>query len=415
MAHDEVGQARLRHGDREVRLHQPPFPLYPGETLADDVQPLPVVGVSQALRLRALQDTTDGEGTQHAAGDEWLVMKKGAYVPAVGEEVVEIVELERITLTNGQYCVVQIPLVDDKPQRRILKGPQSSFLKPGETLVGGIRDIRFLQANEALDFVAREAFTDDTVTPAVDRSLGDRWTVRGPAAVTPPVEADVLREHSVIPLGGPSEGVYVQNTVTGEVRAEMGRPYLLTAEEQLWSKELAPDADRLLAEYRREMGAGASERDKTRVVTYCVPNDRYALVENLATGKSREVQGADLAKLLPDEQFRVFSLPGGTPVVTDHSKSLSLPWISQSLHLTDTITVTTESGEARTQTVQVAWKLAFPISSPVAKNGADVAFLQLKHHLLADCGKGHLKEVYEIGEFQFDVLLSNKEYKQATN
>ena len=408
VAFDEVGQARLRHGEQEVRLHQRPFPLYPGETLAGDVQPLPVVGVGKALRLCATQDTTDNDGTQRKAGDEWLVTKKGAYVPAVGVEVVGVLELERITLTNRQYCVGCIPVVGDKPQRRILRGPLSSFLQPGEVLEGGIRDILFLEAHEALDFVAREAFTDETVTPAVSRGLGDRWTARGPAAVTPPVEAELLRRHSVIPLGGPSDGVYVQNAVTGELRAELGRPYLLTADEQLWSKELSPDAEKLLAEYRRETGAGESQRDKTRVVTFCVSNDRYALVENLSTGKTREVSGPGLAILQPDEQFRVFSLPGGTPVVVNHSQSLTLPWLNQSQHLSDVFTVMTESQGSRVLTAQVAWRLSYPTSDTIAKNGADVAFLQLKHRLLADAVKNNHKDSYEIGEFRYDVIISRK-------
>ena len=405
VAFDEVGQARLRHGEREVRLHQPPFPLYPGESLVGELQTLPVVSVGQALRLRASQDTTDSEGTERKAGDEWLVTKKGAYVPAVGEEVVETVNLERVTLTNRQYCVVCRPVVDDKPQRRILRGPLSSYLKPGEVLEDGIRDIRFLEAHEALDFVAREAFLDATVTPAVSRSLGERWTVRGPAAVTPPAEAEVLRQHGVIPLGGPSEGVYVQNTVTGEVRAEMGRPYLLTADETLWEKDLSPSSEKLLAEYRRESGSGSPQRDKTRVVTYCVPNDRYALVENLSTGKSREVRGADLAVLLPEEQLRVFSLPGSTPVVCGHTKSLTLPWLTQSCHLTDTLKVTTEGQETRELTVQISWKLGYPNKVPIAQNGADVAFMQLRHAMIADAGKNGTKDTYEIGAFHFNVIV----------
>jgi major vault protein len=38
------GQARLRHGDKEVRFEQnDPFPLYPGEQLIGDMTPLQVV------------------------------------------------------------------------------------------------------------------------------------------------------------------------------------------------------------------------------------------------------------------------------------------------------------------------------------------------------------------------------------
>ena len=236
VALDEVGRPRLRPGEREMRLHQPPFPLYPGETLVSEVQPLPVIGANQALRLRALQDTKDTEGTERKAGDEWLVNKKGAYIPGVDEQVVALVE--PITLTNRQCCVVCTSPVDGKLQRKILKGPQSFFLQPGEVLEDDVRSMIFLQANEGIDFVAREAFTDETVTPAVSRSPGERWMVRGPVTgLVPPVEAEALNQRSAIPLG-PNEGLYIQNTMTGEVRAEMGRPYLLTADERLWNKDL---------------------------------------------------------------------------------------------------------------------------------------------------------------------------------
>ena len=465
---DEVGQARLRHGEREVRLHQRPFPLYPGETLVCGVQPLPVVGVNQALRLRALQDTTDSKGTERTAGEEWffgpgtyipspevtvvdhvdavivgsnqvlrlrasqettdcdggrrrageewLVTNEGAYIPWIGEEVVKVVE--HTTLGSRQYCVVCTHVMGDKPRRKILKGPRSFFLHPGETLEDGIRDIHFLEANEAVDLVAREAFTDETVTPAVSRSVGDRWTVRGPAAVTPPAEAEVLREHSVIPLG-PSEGVYVQNIRTGEVRVEMEKPYLLTAEELLWSKELSPDAERLLAEYRRETGTGAAERDKTRVVTYRVSDNQSAVVLNHITGESREAEGPVLVWLLPDEQFGVFSLPGGTPVVPNRSQSLTLPWwypdedYGEFHQLTDLVTVTTEPGKRVAYTVSANWRLK---STPFEfeKNGVYVAFCVLKDDLFADARCGDVKSDYSIGAFQFfGVTLSETPVDKA--
>ena len=413
VAFDEVGQARLRHGEREVRLHQPPFPLYPGETLAGEVRPLPVIRAGQALRLRALQDTVDSEGTRRWAGDEWMVTKKGAYVPAVWVEVVETVEFERVTLTDRQYCVLCAPGADDKPQRRVLKGPLSFFLQPGESLQEGIQDIRFLGENEVLDLTAREAFTDETVTPAVRRSHCSRWTVRGPLAeFIPPVESKVLRQHSLILLCQ-NEGVYVQNTVTGDIRIEMGKPYLLTAEEQLWSKKLSYDAGELLARYRNETGCGVSyntrtgmytsapERDQARVVTYCVPEHRYALVEDHGTGENRTVLGPELVVLQPAEHLRVFSMPGGTPVKTSFSKSLTLPWSSDGAeYLTDQF----RDSDKREREVRLAWHMLHGVAGKVpkvAKNGADVAFLDLKNRLHEDAKGNKLKSQYEFGHFAF--------------
>ena len=71
------------------------------------------------------------------------------------------------------------------------------------------------------------------------------------------------------------------------------------------------DAERLLAEYRGEVWTGASQRDKTRVVTYNVPDQCRAVVEQLGRhgNTARTVQGPGLLILLPEEQFRVFGPP----------------------------------------------------------------------------------------------------------
>ena len=49
---DASGQPKLKHGDREVRFAQEPFPLYPGEALVGKVAPLEVVNPNEALHLR---------------------------------------------------------------------------------------------------------------------------------------------------------------------------------------------------------------------------------------------------------------------------------------------------------------------------------------------------------------------------
>ena len=65
-------QVKLRHADQEIRLAQDPFPLYPGETLKQVVTQLKVVPANTALRLRAILDFQEDDGTRRVAGDEWL-------------------------------------------------------------------------------------------------------------------------------------------------------------------------------------------------------------------------------------------------------------------------------------------------------------------------------------------------------
>lgn len=68
-------QVKLRHSEKEVRLAQPPFPLYPGEILRVDVTRLTVVEPDSALHLKAILDFTDSSGVKRAAGCEWLFGK----------------------------------------------------------------------------------------------------------------------------------------------------------------------------------------------------------------------------------------------------------------------------------------------------------------------------------------------------
>ena len=73
-------QVKLRHADQEIRLAQEPFPLYPGEVLKQVVTQLKVVPANTALRLRAVLDFQEDDGTKRVAGDEWLFEGPGVCV-----------------------------------------------------------------------------------------------------------------------------------------------------------------------------------------------------------------------------------------------------------------------------------------------------------------------------------------------
>lgn len=70
-------QAKLVHADQEVRLTQDPFPLYPGEALVEKVTKLRAVPTNTALRLRAIADFAEKDGTKRYAHDEWLFTGPG--------------------------------------------------------------------------------------------------------------------------------------------------------------------------------------------------------------------------------------------------------------------------------------------------------------------------------------------------
>ncbi len=69
---DSNGQVKLLHSDVDIRFSQEPFPLYPGETLKQNVTPLKVIEPNCALRLRAVLDFVDDQGRHIYAGDEFL-------------------------------------------------------------------------------------------------------------------------------------------------------------------------------------------------------------------------------------------------------------------------------------------------------------------------------------------------------
>ncbi|XP_061081262.1 major vault protein-like [Conger conger] len=91
---DQLGQAKLRHADLEVRVAQEPFPLHPGEEIEQDVTVLQIVYPDTALRLQALLDFEEEGGEKRVAGDEWLFEGPGTYIPRK-----EVVMLETVKAT----------------------------------------------------------------------------------------------------------------------------------------------------------------------------------------------------------------------------------------------------------------------------------------------------------------------------
>jgi len=314
--YDTYGQAKLRYGDAEVRLQQEPFALFPGEKIAaGGVQPLQVVaensalrlrakrdfvdrylkdasgkfikrrageewlftGLStyypqseeeivqtmdafvikpnQALKLRAKDDCVDYQGKPRKAGEMWLVRREGAYLPAVNEQEMGIVNAivltpkmaihiqaklsftdsngverksgeewmvtredtetyipdvnEEVTsrvqlnvLTHRQWCSIADP-VDDNGKSllgevKYVRGPTTFFFRPGERFETPIASAYVLSPNQALWVRAKEAFTDHTNKK---RNAGDKWLVYGAGEYWPPVQAEPIRTiHSFLAI-----------------------------------------------------------------------------------------------------------------------------------------------------------------------------------------------------------------------
>jgi len=161
------GQVKLVHGETEVRIFNEwpvPFPLYPGESLKEPVTLLRVVSPNTALRISALRDFADGE-TKRAAGDEWLFVGPGTYIPRVECVVVETIVAQVIKPQQAMKMKALRHLVDHSGVERSageewLVKEQGSFL-PGvyEQVVGMVK-ARVLTEKRALHLRASHTFKD---------------------------------------------------------------------------------------------------------------------------------------------------------------------------------------------------------------------------------------------------------------
>lgn len=361
--YNQYKEASLRFGKEEIRTsdqYPDPFPLYPGEEIVGQISEYvnvptnnalviralydfkdkdgieihagdlymfkgpatyvpkieeeivkkisaQIIKKNYALKLKAIRDTKDFNGTPRVAGETYIYNKPGAYLPLVDEEVIETVEAYILTdvialhlraksdfhdtpykqdrkagdewlvtkkmaslhmldvneelvgkvkstnLSNRQYCVVLNPVGSDGVQRigtkELRKGEKSFFLKPGESLENGIENIIVLSEDQAVLLQANEKLTDEIEEKGkkiiVIRIPGEKWMILGPREYIPPKEVSVLEIRRSIPLHE-NEGIYVRENDTGRVKMIHGQTYMLKTNESLWEKDLPTEVEELL-------------------------------------------------------------------------------------------------------------------------------------------------------------------------
>jgi major vault protein len=237
---DEHGQIKLRYGDREIRLAQEPFPLYPDEELVGDITQLQVVERNQALRLKAIRDFTDtppnppllrgGEELDQTqtinrvAGDEWLFEGPGTYLPRVEVEVVETVTARVIKPNQALRLLARQNCIDRQGHRRRageewLVREEGAYLPGVDEEVVGIINAYVLTERKALHLRAKRTFTDIL---GRQRKAGDEWlvTLEDAEIHIPDVYEEVVGEVKITTLGD-REWCIVVNPVD-----ESGKPQL---------------------------------------------------------------------------------------------------------------------------------------------------------------------------------------------
>ncbi|MBN3276778.1 MVP protein, partial [Polyodon spathula] len=202
---DQLGQAKLRHADLEIRLAQEPFPLYPGEELQQGLTPLQVVFPNTALRLQALLDFEDDQGNKRVAGDEWLFEGPGTYIP---RKEVEVVETIRATVIRHNQAIRLRARKEGRDRGGVerVTGEEWLVRKVGAYLPGvheevmDIVDAFVLTDKKALRVRALRPFRD---AGGVDRRTGEEWLITHSQrdAHIPDVSEEVVGEVEVTTLG----------------------------------------------------------------------------------------------------------------------------------------------------------------------------------------------------------------------
>eukprot|EP01099_Mayorella_cantabrigiensis_P002603 TRINITY_DN213_c0_g1_i1.p1 TRINITY_DN213_c0_g1~~TRINITY_DN213_c0_g1_i1.p1 ORF type:complete len:852 (+),score=279.75 TRINITY_DN213_c0_g1_i1:72-2558(+) len=176
---DSHNNYKLKHGDEEVRFAQDPFPLYPGEKLVGKISPLQVVGPDSALRLRAIRDFTEENGTKRLAGDVWMYPGQATYIPRVEVQVVEVVkatilkENQALRLRAKQDCR-DLNNVERKAGEEWLIRHSGAYLPGVEEEIVQTVNARVLTPLKALHLRANRTFVD---VFGKKRKAGEEWLI----------------------------------------------------------------------------------------------------------------------------------------------------------------------------------------------------------------------------------------------
>lgn len=176
---DEHGQAVLLYGDEEIRLAQKPFPLYPGEKVKQNITPLKIVCENMQLKLRANIGFTDEKDVVRTAGDEWMFVGPGTYIPR--KEVTVASEMKATVIRPNQALLLRARknCVDFKGNDRVT-GEEWHVSETGAYLPNAYEDVinvinaHVLTEKKALHMRALKTFVDDF---DISRKSGEEWLI----------------------------------------------------------------------------------------------------------------------------------------------------------------------------------------------------------------------------------------------
>ncbi|XP_039272615.2 major vault protein-like [Styela clava] len=231
--YDQSGQAKLSYADREIRLAQDPFPLYPGEILKSAVCALRIVPANSALRMRAELDFTDGD-VKRVAGDEWLFEGPGTYIPRKEVLVEETIRATVIRKNQAIKLRARKETVDRDGTERVT-GEEWIIKKVGAYLPGTYEEVvelveaYVLTEKKALHMKASRTFTDFL---NVKRKNGEEWLIRmsDTESHIPDVHEEVLGVVDITTLNSRQYCVIVDPVSEDDGKNQLGKRKLVKGE-----------------------------------------------------------------------------------------------------------------------------------------------------------------------------------------
>ena len=174
---NELGEIKVKHCEFEIRTHEThpePFPLYPGEVLAEKQTKFLILSTTQALKLRAVRDFE-----KHKAGDQWIVPGPFTYIPRIEEEVLEVINATIIGPNTALRLRATEDLIDANGNQRNageewLIRQEGAYIPRIYEQVVGLVPAFILTEKIALHLRATSDFVDYY---GIKRMAGDEWLV----------------------------------------------------------------------------------------------------------------------------------------------------------------------------------------------------------------------------------------------
>lgn len=232
LVYDKYGQVKLRHGDSEIRTsmdYSEPFPLYPGEEVAE-MDKIVTIPRDHAARLECLRNFNDEEAKkERVAGDEWLIFGPALYIPKIEVKLDKILNPE-IIKTNQALRLRARRNCKDKDGNERKAGDfwlirDKGFYMPGiDEEVVTKQNAHIITETFALHLRANAGFKD---VYGIERKDAEEWLITSETSTTHIIDVheDFVAEVPITVLSE-DEFCYINDPVNEKGQNQLGKKIL---------------------------------------------------------------------------------------------------------------------------------------------------------------------------------------------